>query len=184
MNDYERPSGANGMGITGFVIGLVSILTCGGCISPIGLIFSLIGMGKEPRGLAVAGLVLNILGTLLLLAWALLPLFGVVLFAGLFATLLAAVGAAGFVMVGDATLIQESAESYERANGSWPTSIDQLGLDSTVTTDVWGNEYRLEALPEGGVALWSNGPDGVADTGDDIQLLPEDQGPMGGVGGP
>src|SRR5882724_11802812 len=54
----------NGMGLAGFIISLIGWLTCG-VLCPIGLIFSAIGMRKEPRGMAIAGFVIGLLGTII-----------------------------------------------------------------------------------------------------------------------
>ena len=53
----------NGLGIAGFVISLVGVAGTGGLLCPVGLIVSLIALGKQPRGFAVAGIVLGALGT-------------------------------------------------------------------------------------------------------------------------
>ena len=58
---------ANGLGIAGFVISLLGVLS--GCIGgvilcPFGMLLSAFGMCRAPRGLAIAGFVLGILGSL------------------------------------------------------------------------------------------------------------------------
>ena len=58
----EQPS--NGIGTAGFVLALVTALTW-----ILGVVFSAIGLGRKPRGLAVAGLIISlILPVLLVLA--------------------------------------------------------------------------------------------------------------------
>lgn len=69
-------SKSNGLGTAGFVVSLIGFLTCG-FISPLGLLFSIIGLFKRPRGLAAAGVVLGTIGS----AW--LFLGGFVMLAGL-----------------------------------------------------------------------------------------------------
>lgn len=68
---------SSGLGIAGFVLGILSLVFCGGLTAPFGLVLSIMGMKetapgatppKSGRGLAIAGLVLSILGTLVLLA--------------------------------------------------------------------------------------------------------------------
>ena len=51
------------MGVAGFVVSLVGFTSLG-LLSPIGLILSIIGMRREPKGLAIAGLVVGIVGTI------------------------------------------------------------------------------------------------------------------------
>lgn len=65
---------SNGKGLAGFILSLIglfltwTIILAG--ISPLfwllGLIFSIIGMFKRPRGFAIAGLIISLLTTLLL----------------------------------------------------------------------------------------------------------------------
>jgi hypothetical protein len=51
----------NTMGLTGFIISLISLIVCG-FTSIIGLIVSAIGLRREPRGFAVAGAIISLLG--------------------------------------------------------------------------------------------------------------------------
>lgn len=72
---YPQPRRSNGIGTAGFVITLVNMLL--GFIPvvnflcfilwPLGLILSIIGMLKSPRGLAIAGFVLSLLGVIVVL---------------------------------------------------------------------------------------------------------------------
>ena len=62
----------NGMGIAGFVLALVALFSSWVPIARwivwlLGLIFSLIGLGKEPKGFAVAGLILSLVGIILII---------------------------------------------------------------------------------------------------------------------
>src|SRR5437773_6109506 len=57
------PPPTNGLGVAGFVTSLIGVVTCG-FLSPIGLLFSLVGLTRRPRGLAIAGTVLGALGSL------------------------------------------------------------------------------------------------------------------------
>lgn len=57
----------NGLGVAGFIISVLAILTCG-ILSPIALLVSLAGMLRRPRGFAIAGVVLGGLGTALVCA--------------------------------------------------------------------------------------------------------------------
>jgi hypothetical protein len=66
--NFMAPVKTNGMAIAGFVLSFF--------ISPLGIIFSAIGLnqiGKDPRqggkGLAIAGLILGILGTVFWVLW-------------------------------------------------------------------------------------------------------------------
>lgn len=57
------PAPTNGLGVAGFVISLIGLLTCG-CISPLGAIFSFVGCFGQPKGLAIAGLIIGCVGSL------------------------------------------------------------------------------------------------------------------------
>lgn len=74
--------GSNSAGLAGFVISLVGLLSCG-LLSPVGLIISMMGLKREPKGLAIAGVVIGLVGSL----WVI-----VALVFGLFAVILAALG--------------------------------------------------------------------------------------------
>ncbi|GHU12585.1 hypothetical protein FACS1894161_1140 [Spirochaetia bacterium] len=64
---------SNGIGVTGFVLALISLLLSwapivGWIIWFLGLLFSFIGMFKSPRGLAVAGFIISLIGIIILLS--------------------------------------------------------------------------------------------------------------------
>ena len=63
---------SNGMGIAGFVLSLVTILFSWApgvnwILWLLGLIFSAIGMFRQPKGLAIAGLVISLVGLVIIL---------------------------------------------------------------------------------------------------------------------
>ena len=67
----EEPRKTNGLGITGFILALLSIFLgwipfLGWLVWLLGLIFSFIGVFKVPRGMAIAGLILSLLGLLVI----------------------------------------------------------------------------------------------------------------------
>ena len=67
----EEPRKINGLGITGFILALLGIFlgwipVLGWLVWLLGLIFSFIGVFKVPRGLAIAGLILSLLGLLVI----------------------------------------------------------------------------------------------------------------------
>ena len=61
----QTPSGApnqsNAMGTAGFVVSLIGLLTCG-LLSIFGLVLSLFGLRKNPKGFAIAGAIMGLLG--------------------------------------------------------------------------------------------------------------------------
>ncbi|MBD5225122.1 MAG: EscU/YscU/HrcU family type III secretion system export apparatus switch protein [Bacteroidales bacterium] len=63
----QRRQESNGIGTAGFVLALVSFFGfwlpyVGGLTWLLGLIFSIIGVNRPPRGLAIAGLVISLVG--------------------------------------------------------------------------------------------------------------------------
>ncbi|EYT51260.1 DUF4190 domain-containing protein [Brachybacterium muris] len=78
QSTYAPGPPSSGMAITGMVLGIASIAFCAGFTAPFGLVFSILGMKetapsaaspKGGRGLAIAGLVTSIIGSLILLLW-------------------------------------------------------------------------------------------------------------------
>ena len=62
----------NGIGTAGFVLALIGIFlgwipVVGWIIWLLGLIFSFIGVFKQPKGLSIAGLVISLIGIILLI---------------------------------------------------------------------------------------------------------------------
>ncbi len=80
----HRPPASNSLGVAGFVVSLVGILSCG-LLAPIGMVMSYVAMRRQSDGLAIAGFVIGLVGSLWLL---------VALIFGLFGLLLAALGIA------------------------------------------------------------------------------------------
>ena len=71
INQTEKES--NGIGTAGFVLALIAIFlgwvpVLGWILWLLGLIFSFVGVFKTPKGLAIAGLVVSLIGIILLIA--------------------------------------------------------------------------------------------------------------------
>ncbi len=164
MNEmtYTEPERqSNGLGIASFVVSLVALVTCLLPLSPIGVILSCIAMFKRPRGFAIAGLILGLLGTLIVIV---------------FVVIILAIGlsmAAAFVMVAsmlgsNALTVYGSIDDHYENTGTLPASLDDLGLPSATLLDNHGVPFRYIQTEDGG-AFWliSDGPDGLPDTSDD-----------------
>ena len=163
-----RSGGTNGLGVAGFVLSLVGWFSCG-FFSPLALILSAVALRREPRGLAIAGLILGILGS----AWLFiggLSFIAAVLGIGVAANFLAA------ELHTDATLTQAASLvfSYQEETGRTPADdaqfaklLEDSGLDQL---DAWGHSLRYNRLAEGDFEVRSAGPDGKFDTGDDLTL--------------
>ena len=80
---YRTPS--NGLGIAGFIVSLVGIVGSCGLLCPVGLLMSIIAMRREPRGFAIAGLIIGLLGSL----WIFIALGFIILTGGVVAAAVA-----------------------------------------------------------------------------------------------
>jgi hypothetical protein len=70
VNQQEKNS--NGMGVAGFVLALIALFlswvpVLGWILWVLGLIFSLVGVFRKPKGLAIAGLVISFIGLIILI---------------------------------------------------------------------------------------------------------------------
>ena len=81
VSTYETEQKTNGMAIAGFVVSCTGLLCCGGILGIIGAILSGVALGKTGpgkeggRGLAIAGLVIGIIETILAIVAILLYIF-------------------------------------------------------------------------------------------------------------
>lgn len=167
----------NTLAIVGLVVSVLGLLGSGGILCPIGLIISLIALGKPyGRGWAIGGIVVGLLGTCL----------GVVAIFILGATIMMAIAMVGagigmFALVAtqgenieisaDMLSIADSVVIYEDKNGSLPADLDVLDLDTPTLTDPWGRPYRFILTESGpGFEITSWGADGQPATDDDIRV--------------
>jgi len=145
-----RPSG-NGIGIAGFVISLVGlILTCG-VLCPVGLIFSLVGLGRQPKGLAIAGTVIGGIGSLLLV-------IGVLSVATRWQEVWTQIE---FAMA-DVPL-----KAHHDQHGKYPDDEEGRKILDDLH-DGWDHPLHYERT-ETGYKLESAGPDGILGNGDDLR---------------
>lgn len=175
-----RPPGGNGLGIAGFVTSLVGLLLLctgwGWLLSIVGTILSAVAMRKRPRGLAIAGLVIGLVGCVWILI-ALVVLGGVM-----------AIGLGGLAAVGvaqqrveqhNAALVVAAAQAYQKDKGAAPPDVDALLKGQYLTTtplDALGHELYLKAGPDGKIGVWSPGADKVNGTSDDREVEPSEVG--------
>jgi hypothetical protein len=146
-----RPS--NVLGIVGFVLAF--------CLSPIGVLVSLAALAKSPRGFAIAGIVVGLLGTV---AWVILGLF-------LWATVPAAMQATEVVT--DTVQIRAAIARYRSNNdGALPADLASLNLSPGVDVDPWGTPYRYELSDEHEWVLTVAGPDTTFDDESDVVITP------------
>jgi len=167
----RQTTDTNPVGLAGFIVSLVSLVACGGLLSPVGLILSLVGCFRQPRGLAIAGLVLGLIGSGAFILG--VVLLGVGLIAGAIALLFGAsfIGQ-GFEAIFDADEVRDAIVAYEKSNGRLPESIDDLtSLDEEAAKDLWDTPYRLTIDPDDrAMTLVSLGKDQTFGTNDDITI--------------
>jgi hypothetical protein len=172
MNDQLQPehqnSESNGLGLAGFIVSLLGFVGTCGLLSPIGLIMSLIALRKQPKGFAIAGVVLGALGVL----WFFLAIFffGAVILAMLGLGLMAAVLMATTQIGENAFTLYGDIEAYYEANGNAPTALTVMGTYTPdQLTDNWGVPIRYEVSADGQeIWLRSDGEDMTQGTGDDM----------------
>lgn len=157
---------SNGLGVAGFVTSLVGLVMCAGLICPLGLLLSTIALFKRPRGLAIAGFIIGLIGS----SWIILVLlFFLVLGVGLAGVAVMGIGA---VEVGqDANAIHAEVSKYHAANGNVPSTLTLLPLDAETLTDPWGQAYRYTIDADGRhYTISTAGPDQGWDTSDDFTI--------------
>ena len=128
-----RPAASNGLGVAGFVVSLVGLVTCLWIICPIGLILSFIAMFRRPRGMAIAGFIIGLLGSL----WIIL----IVAFLAFMGIGFAAMGSLGMGLIevtSDTMKINKGIEAHFRASSALPSTLPLLALDTDPLTDPWG----------------------------------------------
>ncbi|MHC5022347.1 MAG: type II secretion system protein GspG [Planctomycetota bacterium] len=165
---------SNGLGIAGFVCSLVGLLFTGGLLSPIGLILSLVALGRQPRGFAVAGLVLGLLG---MCGWGLAWLVAGAAILAALGMAVAAVALAAIAepqkaeVTADMVIMAATIEAERDRTGTVPLDLDGIGLEGNMLIDPWGNPYRLVVDADGrDFDILSDGQDGQANTPDDISF--------------
>jgi hypothetical protein len=155
-------SGGNGLGVAGFIVSLVGTLACG-TLAPLGLLLSLVAVFKRPRGFALAGIIIGLLGSALLAAAG----FGIVMGAlGLKGA--AEVAGREAMFVGS----EEAIVQYYQQQGRLPDDAQAEALLPQV--DPGGSQWvasfkpRYERLNETEFRIALPGPDGQHGTADDI----------------
>lgn len=154
---------SNGLGIAGFIVSLLGLLSCG-LLAPVGLLLSFIALFKRPRGFAVAGFIIGLIGCIWGIIALVLGFFGLVL------------GAAGIAKA--APYIQteirmahvaDVVASHKNADGTIPTDLAAIPeLSSRDRKDTWGRPLHIVAKSAGEFEVISDGPDRIAGTSDDL----------------
>jgi hypothetical protein len=171
-----RAPGTNAMGVAGFVCSLVGLIFTLGILCPVGLILSLIGLGRKPRGFAVAGVVLGLIGTCGGLLLLLVGGAAILAALGIAAATIALSEPEKMEITTDMANMALSIKAYERQNRSLPATLDELDVRPTIRTDPWGNAYEYHLLDEPpGFDLVSAGKDQTFGTIDDARFTSLDE---------
>jgi hypothetical protein len=158
---YVQAQPSNGLGIAGFITSLVGLITCG-LLCPIGLLLSLIAIFKRPRGFAIAGLIIGLVGTAIPIVIFLIWGIGI----------LAAIGFAS--AVGASLQTYQSISNAESRIHSVYVERSTLPADADGTNliddlpDQWGHAMRYHQLGASRYEIRSAGSDGIFNTSDDI----------------
>jgi hypothetical protein len=164
---------SNGLGVAGFVVSLVGFLFCMGVLCPIGLILSACGMRKEPKGLATAGLVLGIIGSMT--SAIIIGVFGL----GVFTTCASCLGVQSAVSsatqsVATGTAIDSAKRKIDFYYGNHGNML-ATDVDGTTEisglTDGWNHSLRYSRKSATSFEIRSAGRDGRFDTRDDISRV-------------
>ncbi|HEX2836759.1 MAG TPA: type II secretion system protein GspG [Phycisphaerales bacterium] len=161
----QPSSGSNGLGIAGFIMSLLGLLTsCCMCFVPwlgllsvVGLVLSFIAVFRKPRGLAITGIILGAIGVIILLL--------ALLVHGM------ANSVGGVMQFGKALGTGQAIADYRNANGSYPADLTAIHgqFPQEATLDKWGNAFVYEVSADGTkFTIRSMGEDGVDRTADDV----------------
>jgi hypothetical protein len=168
------PTGpSNAAGLWGFILSLLGLVACG-APSPVGLIVSAIGLRKDPRLLAVVGVVLGLLGTI---GWG-VTWFYIARGASAVSTMVGETLTAGLEFNSDATEIRAACEKYKAQRSVMPGSLDVIDVSEDAKLDPWGNRYRFELGTGDSFTLISDGPDRKTGTEDDMRINSRDLQPQ------
>ena len=165
----------NGLGVVGFLIALVGLVIPTGIVALLGLLISLVALGRAPRLFAGMGVITGLFGTVIWLALMILAVFGV-----LAAGAVAVVFAAGAFILTQPEIIEVTSDmlnttmvvvEYEKEHDELPADIAALGLGVSTQIDPWGRAYQYKLVDaEPGFDIVSSGGDGEFGTDDDMAL--------------
>lgn len=167
---------ANGLGLTGLLLSILGVATCGLWVFSIpGLIVSIIATQRGKSGKAVAGVILGAIGVLEFLLFVPLAI-------GLTLPTLAKARETARTVKETSQLVQihdafvKMSESQPGGSMPLPGRINRASHPELPHhEDSWGNAYRIEPGPGGAQdpVVSSDGPDQTPGTEDDLRHPPE-----------
>jgi hypothetical protein len=150
VHHYHQSPPTNAFGLVGFILSLAGFVF-GGLLCPLGLIFSVIGMKREPKGFAIAGLVIGIIGTVFLLFMVVYVVFIIFMIGGV---VTAGVHAANqhhmqMQMQMNPPVLQGQMGVTSSSTTSWSTvSAANQGIMMLADTEVQNHYARFGQLPD------------------------------------
>ncbi|MCH7664238.1 MAG: type II secretion system protein GspG [Chloroflexi bacterium] len=170
----------NGLGVAGFLIAFIGLFIPTGIVALLGMLISLVALGKGPRFFAGLGVLTGLFGTVIWLVITILALIGL-----LVGSVVAVVFSAGAFIITQPEVVEVSSDminvtmavaEYEKKNNKLPEDVASLGLGVSTLTDPWGNAYNYQIIDaDPGFDVISSGSDGEFDTDDDMKLSGLDQ---------
>ena len=167
---------SNGLGVAGFFISLIGLFIPTGIVALLGLLISLVALGRQPRGFAGLGVLIGLFGTVVWLAVMVVAVLG----AATLGVGILICGAAFFILTQPETIevtsdminVTLAVAEYEDEHQSLPADLSGLGLALTTLTDPWGKpySYKLAEGEDAGFDVVSGGGDRQLGTDDDLAL--------------
>lgn len=164
-----RPAepGSNGLGLAGFIISLVGLVLTAGILCPIGLILSVIAMWRRPRGFAIAGAVLGLVGSCGTCLVAIPLLASGILLAAV--ALVASGGVPAINTLDHMMQVDRAITEYVQVHRTLPDSLTDLNLPADLLEDGWGTPLQYSVTRDQGHERWtlqSAGPNKQFEAGD------------------
>ena len=160
---------SNGLGVAGFFIAFIGLFIPTGIVALLGLLISLVALGRPPRGFAAMGVLVGLFGSAIWIAITGVAVLGalVVGFAGIAAFVLTQPETVE--VTSDMTNVALSAMDYQKSTGALPEDLAVLSLKPTTLSDPWGNAYVYRIVEDDpGFDVVSAGDDGIMGTADDL----------------
>lgn len=157
------PSETNGLGIAGFIVSLIGILTCG-ILSIIGLGLSLVALRKNPKVFAIIGVVLGVIGLLELAIMAVATYNTMQAVRSVQAAM-----TEGFSRSSAQEYANDIAEQWKLSEQLPSQEEGQKLIEGEA--DIYGNEFRYET-DGSSFSIRAAGEDQSFDTEDDIVVGP------------
>jgi type II secretory pathway pseudopilin PulG len=153
---------SNNLGLAGFITSLLGIVSCG-VLAPIGLLLSLIGLFKQPRGFAIAGTIIGLIGSIFL------AIAGFTIVAGLLG-LGTAVKNAAEALAAEQIARQAYVQLEQQKQTGKAIDTNAANLVVSAHKDPWGTPLRAEVAADGGITIITAGRDKKFDTADDVRF--------------